>query len=269
MIPKKIHYCWLSGEEIPEDVQKCMATWKEFMPDYEIILWDKRRFDVNSVAFVKEAVSVKKWAFAADYIRLYALYSEGGIYLDSDVIVKKNFDDFLVYDFFSAVEAYTPDRGDKNRIYVHEDGSVVQKIAGVALQAAVIGGNKENKFLKDCLEWYANKHFILPDGSFFDKIVSPDIYASIAQRYGFRYKNEEQNLSENMKIYPSFVFAPNILGFTKDSYAIHCTLGSWRSESIFRKIAKNNNLIRKLFGKSPKINANSRYDFVQNCPIWK
>jgi len=269
VIPKKIHYCWLSGEAMPEEIVKCMATWKEFLPDYEMILWDKSRFDVNSVAFVKEAVGVKKWAFAADYIRLYALYREGGIYMDSDVIVKKNFDVFLANDLFSAVEEYIPDKTDKTAVYVHEDGSVVQKIAGVALQAAVIGSVAGNVFLKDCLEWYADKHFVLPDGSFFDRIVAPDIYASVAQRYGFRYKNEEQNLSGNMKIYPSYVFAPNILGFTKESYAIHCTLGSWRSESFLKKIAKNSNFIRKLLGKPPKITAKSRYDFVQSSPVWR
>ena len=89
MIPKIIHYCWLSGEPYPEKIQNCIASWKERLPDYKIKLWDMNSFDVNSIDFVREAVSVKKWAFAADYIRLYALYREGGIYLDSDVLVKK------------------------------------------------------------------------------------------------------------------------------------------------------------------------------------
>ena len=84
-IPKIIHYCWLSGDPYPELVQFCMQSWKEKLPDYDFVLWDKSHFDIHSVPWVEQACSAKKWAFAADYIRLYALYNYGGIYLDSDV----------------------------------------------------------------------------------------------------------------------------------------------------------------------------------------
>ncbi len=89
MIPKIIHYCWLSSEPYPEKIQNCIDSWKKILPDYEIKLWNMNNFDINSIDFVKEACSVKKWAFASDYIRLYALYNYGGIYLDSDVLIKK------------------------------------------------------------------------------------------------------------------------------------------------------------------------------------
>ena len=82
-IPKIIHYCWLSGEDKPPFIQKCISSWKKVMPDYEIWCWDTKRFDIHSVKFVEEAYNVKKWAFAADYIRLYALYNYGGIYLEN------------------------------------------------------------------------------------------------------------------------------------------------------------------------------------------
>jgi hypothetical protein len=210
-------------------MQKCMATWKEVLPDYEWVLWDQKRFNINSVDFVKEAVSVKKWAFAADYIRLYALYTEGGIYLDMDVIVKKSFDCFLEYDFFTAVESYKTWFSDaQNKVYVCEDGSIVPRIEGTALQAAIMGGKAGNNFLKNCMDWYGDKHFILPDGSFFDQILAPDIYATIAQKYGFRYKNEEQSLTDNIKIYPSPIIASDIWTFSKDSVAIHCCAGTWQ-----------------------------------------
>ena len=85
MIPKIIHFCWLSGDPYPEKIRKCMKTWKKVMPDYEIKLWSMETFDVSSApVYVQEAVKARKWAFAADYIRMYALYTEGGIYLDSD-----------------------------------------------------------------------------------------------------------------------------------------------------------------------------------------
>ena len=74
MIPKIIHYCWLSNDPIPKDLQKYMKTWKEKLPDYEFMLWDFNRFNINSSIWVKQAFEAKKYAFACDYIRLYAVY---------------------------------------------------------------------------------------------------------------------------------------------------------------------------------------------------
>ena len=82
MIPKRIHLCWLSGDPYPQKIQKCIDSWKVHLPDYEIMLWDLKRFDIAQVPWVEQAFRVKKYAFAADYIRLYALYNYGGIYLD-------------------------------------------------------------------------------------------------------------------------------------------------------------------------------------------
>ena len=107
MIPKKIHYCWLSGDPLPRKIRKCMDTWRRVMPDYELKLWDTNNFDVTSVPFVHEAFRERKWAFAADYIRMHALYTEGGVYLDSDVKVLKRFDDLLGCSFFSVFFSWT------------------------------------------------------------------------------------------------------------------------------------------------------------------
>ena len=107
MIPKKIHLCWLSGEKFPPFIEYCISTWKKVLPDYEIILWDTARFDIDSVPWVREAYESRKYAFAADYIRYYALYTEGGIYLDSDVEVLKSFDNLLSYRSFIGFEAST------------------------------------------------------------------------------------------------------------------------------------------------------------------
>ena len=109
-IPKIIHYCWLSENPVPEDMLRYMATWKEHLSDYEFIKWDFNRFDINSSVWVKEAFENKKYAFAADYIRFYALYHMGGIYLDSDVEVLKSFDDLLDLPYFVGAEkAQTPE----------------------------------------------------------------------------------------------------------------------------------------------------------------
>ena len=93
MIPKVIHYCWLSNDPYPDKIRKCMDTWKKVLPDYQIKLWNTENFDMSKApAYVREAFEQRKWAFASDYIRMYALYTEGGVYLDSDVKVLKSFE---------------------------------------------------------------------------------------------------------------------------------------------------------------------------------
>ena len=104
MIPKVIHFCWLSGDKYPSKIRYCINSWKEKLPDYEIRLWDLSRFDIDSSVWCKEAFEMKKYAFAADYIRCYALYKEGGIYLDSDVELLRSFDDLLHLPYFIGEE---------------------------------------------------------------------------------------------------------------------------------------------------------------------
>ncbi|MDR0305505.1 MAG: hypothetical protein LBI42_01575 [Chitinispirillales bacterium] len=260
-IPKKIHYCWLSGEKMHADAKRCIKTWKKQMPDYELVLWDSNRFDINSHIFVKESCKVKKWAFASDYIRLYALYTEGGIYLDTDVYVRKSFNEFLENGFFTGIEYYEK-YAEQLAELLNEDGTLKNKTGevvsthGIQIQAAVMGGVKGHPFLKSCMEWYDNRHFILEDGTYLDKIISPDIYAHIAAGYGFRYKNELQKLKFNMTIYPNTIFSENLNHCEKDCYAIHLCSGAWREKSFWLKIRENftlslrrNNFLRALFGK--------------------
>ncbi len=89
MIPKIIHYCWFGGKEMPPLVQKCIKSWKEHLPDYEFKLWNEENFDINSSEWCKGAYENKKYAFVADYVRLIALYKNGGIYLDTDEKMEK------------------------------------------------------------------------------------------------------------------------------------------------------------------------------------
>lgn len=105
MIPKIIHYCWMSGDSYPSNIQKCINSWHKYLPDYEIWLWDSNRFDIESSMWVKEAYEMKKYAFCADYIRLYALYNYGGIYLDSDVEVLKSYNELLDLPYFMGLES--------------------------------------------------------------------------------------------------------------------------------------------------------------------
>ena len=232
MVPQKIHYCWLSDDPLPSDIRECIDSWQEVMPDYELIRWDMRRFDVDSVPFVREAVSVKKWAFAADYIRLFAVHTEGGIYLDSDVMVKKRFDEFLHYDFFTSVEYHRNIVEQENaQQYLNADGSRRDpqlSVPGIGIQAAIFGGVAGNALLSECMDHYRDRHFILPDGTYDNSVIAPGIYAAAAERFGFRYKDEAQPLEGNMMVFPSDVFAGHPDQETPRSVAVHRGVGSWR-----------------------------------------
>lgn len=105
MIPKIIHYCWMSGEPFPELIRDCIDSWKAKLPDYKIIEWNSQNFDYNIIPYTKEAMEKKKYAFVSDYVRLYALYKYGGIYLDSDIKVLKSFDSLLNDKAFTGFES--------------------------------------------------------------------------------------------------------------------------------------------------------------------
>ena len=94
MIPKIIHYCWFGGKPLPKRTLKCLASWKKFCPDYEIIKWDETNFDVNCCSYVKEAYEAKRFAFVADVARLKAIVDNGGVYMDTDVEVLRPIDIF-------------------------------------------------------------------------------------------------------------------------------------------------------------------------------
>ena len=135
MIPKIIHYCWLSNDPMPAELKRCIKSWKRKLPDYKIKKWDTHNFDIYSIPFVAEACKMRKWAFACDYIRVYALYTEGGIYMDSDVFVRNSLDFCLANRAFSAVECY-PESVEK----IYAEGQVDAE------------GNKRKdiQYIKDC-----------------------------------------------------------------------------------------------------------------------
>lgn len=230
MIPKIIHYCWLSGEPFPRKIRRCIATWKKVLPDYQLKLWTMDNFDIHSVPYVEEAVRCRKWAFAADYIRMYALYTDGGIYLDSDVKVLKPFDDFLSYNFFSSMEYHPTELIKTNTLgFIDKDGNRIKDgyPSGMQIQAAVMGAEAGCLFIRNVMDWYTERRFIYADGKMATDVISPWIYARIAEQYGFKYKDEDQNLADNMKIFRSEIFAGNKHEVTPQSYAVHLCAHSW------------------------------------------
>ena len=104
MIPKIIHYCWFGRGPLPELAQKCIASWKKYLPDYEIKEWNEDNFDVNIIPYTAEAYKAKKYAFVSDYARFWILYRYGGIYFDTDVEVIRPMDDIIERGNFMGFE---------------------------------------------------------------------------------------------------------------------------------------------------------------------
>ncbi|MDR1606745.1 MAG: glycosyl transferase [Streptococcaceae bacterium] len=104
MIPKKIHYCWFGGNPMPEKIKKCLASWRQYCPDYEIIEWNETTYDINKNTYLRAAYDAKMWAFVSDFARLDVVHEFGGIYLDSDVELIRSLDTLLDNQCFLAME---------------------------------------------------------------------------------------------------------------------------------------------------------------------
>lgn len=224
MIPKIIHYTWFSNDPMPFHIQELMKTWKEILPDYEFILWDGKKLAEVNNTFANEAASVGKWAFAADYIRCYAVYHYGGIYLDTDIEVFKSFNPYLACRMFIGGEANFHERPKKRYLTAH-----------------VFGAEKHHPFLKDCLEYYKDRHFIdsynkeLPLEFQYDMTISPIIFGKIATvKYGYNangYFDEKQILKEDIHVFPSDYFDVPRYNTMKRVVCIHRAVGGWRNNN--------------------------------------
>lgn len=201
MIPKKIHYIWFGKGEKNERIKTCIESWKKYLPDYEIIEWTEDNFDININDFAKSAYDNKKWAYVSDVARLWILYNEGGIYMDTDVELYKPLDEFLDKEGFIGFED------------IHY------------LSTALIGAEKGNPVIKYILDYYNCIDFKLYD-VWTDYIkyqeTSPCIVSNLFQHIGLdRDKDMIQHL-KHFSIYPKIYF------FTKDEgYAWHSFNGSW------------------------------------------
>ena len=219
MIPKIIHYCWLSNEPFPDDVQAYMATWKKHLPDYEFKLWNFSCFDIESSRWVKEAFMYRKYAFAADYIRIYALYNYGGIYLDTDVEVLKSYNDLLELPYFIGRER-SKDEGE------------------VAIEAATIGFEKGHPLLKDILNYYDKRKFHIKGRKFDIRTLPYIILIHIQKNYMWKRVKSVADFdydSSIITLLPEDYFSPKTwfskeLAVTPNTYSIHHFAGSWKKK---------------------------------------
>ncbi|MBQ7422981.1 MAG: glycosyltransferase [Prevotella sp.] len=218
MIPKIIHLCWFSKESYPLEIKACIETWQKLLPDYRIRHWSYDEAKAIGCQFIDEALANHKWAFAADAVRFYAVYTEGGVYMDSDIYLFRRFDEIIPDSGCVTVNEYMPEH----------DGHA-------SLQAAFFMGEKGNRFCKQMFDYYSTQHFENPDGTL-NQTISPYIMALLAEEYGYVDDNTEQHL-EGLTVYPTHYLLPRKRAKrTEESIGVHCIYGSWRDRKFGRRV---------------------------------
>ena len=213
MIPKVIHYCWFGRGPKSDLANKCIESWKRILPEYEIKEWNEDNFDLNKYKYAAEAYENRKFAFVTDVVRLYALYTEGGIYMDTDVEVLKSFDPFLHHVMFSGFETnYTVPTG-------------------------MMAAEKGSFWAKELLDQYNDRKFVMADGSF-DMTTNTKVITDYMVEKGLILDNTYQDFPNLCTMYPMEFFCPKDhttgkIVLTKNSVCIHHFAGSWHDYTLW------------------------------------
>lgn len=215
MIPKVIHWCWFGRGALTPLVERCMASWRRVLPEYEIKVWNEENFDVMAHPYVAEAYQAKKWAFVADYVRVYALYQEGGVYLDTDVEVVRPLDEFLTLPAFAGFEE------------------------GNYCSSAVMGSEKGGAWVKALLEDYEGRHFVTDRGTL-DLTTNVVRISALMRKRGLELTGERLDVEGWVTLFPQDYFCPksyerNRVELTPRSCTIHhfaCSWYPWRDRVL-------------------------------------
>ena len=210
LIPKKIHYMWLGKKPIPENLLRCIDSWRKYCPDYEIIRWDESNYDVHKNIFMAQAYDNRKFGFVPDYARIELLYEHGGIYLDTDVELIRNIDELLYQEAFCGVEKWQ-----------------VLNFGGCS------GAVKGHYSLKPFLDRWSERRLIRSDGTL-DGISSGLIDTSVAIEHGYEINGRTQ-IVNGMTIYTYDYFHPydymtGKINMTDDTFSVHHFNGGWLDE---------------------------------------
>lgn len=216
MIPKIIHYCWFGGNPLPELALKCIASWKKFLPDYEIREWNEDNFDVNIIPYTAEAYKVKKYAFVSDYARFWILYKVGGLYFDTDVEIIKSMDDIIARGPFMGCE--------------NEAGKGATTL--VVAPGLGLGVNPGLGLYKELLDKYNNLHYVDVDGVVVEDFTVVHHTTQLLVEKGLRDIDGIQYVA-GIYIYPKEFFCPKNyvtgkLVITNKTVAIHHYGASWK-----------------------------------------
>ncbi|SEG25582.1 Glycosyltransferase sugar-binding region containing DXD motif-containing protein [Butyrivibrio sp. Su6] len=243
-IPKIIHYCWFGGKPLPEDLKKCLDTWEK-LHGYTIMRWDESNCTFDENDFVRNTYKDGQIGFIGDYYRAKAVYEYGGIYLDTDVKVKKSFDPLLKHKAF------------------------LNFIFDCSVGTAIIGSEKHNPLFKGIMDMYDNTVFLPDDGSISKKSFECKdgkiyVHGYATSNYYYTYyilkhypqfmlNNTFQDLGDFV-IYPKELFEIGTL--TGRHFAIHLNAGVWRLKGSDGRNAKNK--IKELISRNERV-----FDFVQ------
>lgn len=205
-IPKIIHYCWFGGKEKPSKVQKCIDSWHKYLNNYEFIEWNESNFNINCNKYVKQAYENKKFAYVSDYARINALYQYGGIYMDTDVMVYKSFDDLL----------------DNKCILGFEEENYI----ATSFMASI----PKHDLIKEFIDRYEGIEFYNEDNSL-DLTTNVQRLTDILENKGL-IRNDKYQQIEDISIYPQEYFSPYDYGNcirknTENTYCEHLFLVSW------------------------------------------
>lgn len=229
-IPKIIHFCWFGGKKLPKLERECIASWRRMMPDYIIKEWNEETFDIeNAIPYVREAYNNKKYAFVSDYVRLYALYHDGGIYLDTDVRIIKPLGPIL-----------------NNRI------SVMGFESDERLSTAFIASLPKTNWIKALLDEYKTRTFLKDNGTF-DMTTNVDFISAIMKGKGLKSNGERQSIND-IDVFPSEYFSPKswenkTYTITENTYCIHYYSGTWHSPIVrFLSFVFSNKTVAKIAG---------------------
>lgn len=231
MIPKVIHYCWFGRGPKNDLANKCIESWKKFLPDYEIKEWNEDNFDLSKYKYAAEAYDNRKYAFVTDVVRLYALYTEGGVYMDTDVEVLKSFNPFLHHVMFSGFETdYTVPTG----MMAAEKGSI---------------------WAKELLDQYNDRAFVMPDGSL-DMTTNTKVITDYMVEKGLILDNTYQDFPNLCTMYPADYFCPKDhttgkIRITKNTVCIHHFAASWRKLPLWMRLRHSLKLFMvRIFGEA-------------------
>lgn len=221
MIPKIIHYCWFGRNPLPELAQRCIASWRKFLPDYDIKEWNEDNFDVNIIPYTAEAYRQKKYAFVSDYARFWILYRYGGIYFDTDVEVIRPMDDIIHRGNFMGFEL-DPDGENTPGRYAPRYCFSVNLGLGFGISC-------NHSFMKEMMRKYELMQFELPIFPWGKTIVAHTTEVLVQE--GLQNMKGIQRVGD-ITIYPQEYFAPiNVISgrlhMTPNTYTIHRYMGSW------------------------------------------
>ena len=211
---KTIHYCWFGGNPKSKLIEKCIASWKKYFPDFEIKEWNENNFDVRQNKYVSQAYDAKKYAFVSDFARFKILHEYGGLYFDTDVEVIKPFYGLLEDEAFAGFET---------------DEYVAP---GLVLWVK----EPQNNILGKMLERYSELEFINPDGT--QNTTTICVYfTGMLRKYGLKKDDGSVQTCGDFKIYPKEYFCPfndltGELKKTDNSYTVHWYSKTWLSKSI-------------------------------------